>query len=232
MIQHYSQNYCIRELIENYCTDEWKYLVRVNEETKLYDKDIRIFKEGDLATRLNILSKGKVKIHYRIDNAPEQIIRLASNGQILGHRAFGGDFKYSVSATTLTECEIIDMPLKLFLSLLKANSEFCFQFMMFFAEELKNTEQHIKLNKANNLQQKIAAAILSNIAAFGYDSLDEKVLAFTISRRDYASLSSTTYESVLRTFKIFNGMGLINIKGNKLEILDEVGLIKISSLDY
>ena len=68
--------------------------------------------------------------------------------------------------------------------------------------------------------------------AFGYDSKDKKVLNFTISRREYADLSNTTYESVVRTFKKFESMNLLNIKGKELEILNEAELIKISTLDY
>ena len=137
MKKHYSNKYCIRELIDNYCTDEWKFLVKENEEVLQYDAGVKIFKEGDKAKRVKILAKGKVKIHCKIDDDNQQILRLASDRQVLGHRAFGGDFRYSISATTLTECEIVHIPLKLFLSLLKANSGFCFEFMMFFAEELK-----------------------------------------------------------------------------------------------
>lgn len=231
MKKHYSEEYSIRTLIDNYCTEEWKFLIKENEERITYPKGVLIFKEGEVAKRIKILEKGKVKVHSTIEGDKEQILRLASNKQILGHRAFGGDFKYSVSATTLTDCEIVNIPLKLFLSILKANNLFCYYFMMFFAEELKNTEQHIKLNGAKNLPQRIAAAILDNIAAFGFDN-DKKTLAYTLSRKDFASLSNTTYESVVRTLKTFSDMGLLKIKNKQLEILNEAKLIEISTLNY
>ena len=181
---------------------------------------------------IKILNKGRVKVHSLMGNNKEQILRLATDKQILGHRAFGGDFRYSVSATTLTESEIVNIPLKLFLSVLKANNLFCYHFMMFFAEELKNSEQHIKLNGAKNLQQRVAAAIIDNVAAYGYVSESNHLLSFTISRQDYASFSNTTYESIVRTFKVFSNLGLIKIIGKKIEVLDEQKLIEISTLNY
>lgn len=232
MKEHYSQEYCVRTLMDLHCTEEWKYLIKENEKSLSFQGGVTIFKEGEEAKHVIILEKGKVKVHSLIDNEKEQIVRLASDRQILGHRAFGGDFTYSVSATTLTECELIYIPLKLFLSVLKANNTFCFHFMMFFAEELKNSEQHIKLNGAKNLQQRVAAAILDNIVAFGYNSIDHDTLDYTISRKDFASLSNTTYESVVRTLKSFNDLGLLEIKGKKLKILDEKKLIEISTLNY
>jgi CRP/FNR family transcriptional regulator len=232
MKKHYSEEYSVGTLIENYCTEEWKFIIKENEERITYPKGVTIFKEGDVAKRIKILEKGKAKVHSNIDDEKEQILRLASDKQVLGHRAFGGDFRYSVSATTLTECEVINIPLKLFLSVLKANNTFCYNFMMFFAEELKNTEQHIKLNGAKNLHQRVAAAILDNLSAFGYDPVDQQTLAFTLSRKDFASLSNTTYESVVRTLKSFSDMGILNIKSKKLEIIDEKKLIEISTLNY
>ena len=232
MKKHYSEKYSIRNLIDDYCTDEWKFLIEENEERIIYPKGVVIFTEGDVAKRIKILEKGKAKVHSTIGGTKEQIMRLASEKQVLGHRAFGGNFKYSVSATTLTECEVVNIPIKLFLSILKANNNFCYHFMMFFAEELKNTEQHIKLNGAKNLHQRVATAILDNIAAFGYDPVDQKTLAYTLSRKDYSSLSNTTYESVVRTLKAFSDMGLLKIKNKELEILNEEKLIEISTLNY
>ena len=232
MKEHYSQQYCVGTLIDEFCTEEWKFLIKENEERITYPKGVVIFKEGEEAKRIKILEKGKAKVHSTIDGEKEQILRLAADKQVLGHRAFGGDFKYSVSATTLTECEIVNIPIKLFLSILKANSTFCFHFLMFFAEELKNTEQHIKLNGAKNLHQRVATAILDNIAAFGYDPVDQRTLEYTLSRKDYASLSNTTYESVVRTLKAFSDMKILKIKNKQLEILDEDKLIEISTLNY
>jgi len=232
MKNHYSKQYCIGQLIEDYCTDEWKFLIKESEEVMAYEKGVTVIKEGEVANRIIILKKGKVKVFFSVEDKKEQILRLVSDKQIIGHRAFGGSFKHTISATTLTECEIVNIPLKLFLSVLKANSIFCFHFMMFFAEELKNTEQHFKLNKAKNLDQRVASAILDNLIAFGYSPKNKQRLAYTISRKDYASLSNTTYESIVRSFKKFSDMGLLKIVGKELDILNEEELLKISTLEY
>ena len=90
----------------------------------------------------------------------------------------------------------------------------------------------MKLKGEKNLPQRVATAILDNVAAFGYDSKDQSTLNFTLSRRDIASLSNTTYESVVRTLKKFSDTGLLEIVGKELKILDEEKLIEISTLSY
>ncbi len=232
MKPHYSEEYCVKELIDKYCSEEWRFLMYENSEILEYDSGVRIFKEGEAAKRIKVLQKGKVKVHTTIGKGKEKIVRLAREKQILGHRAFGREFKYSVSATTLTECEILHIPTKIFLDLLKANNLFCFHFLIFFAEELKSSEQQLKLGGANNSQQRVAAAMLENIAAFGYVSNENKTLEYTLSRKDYAELANTTYESVVRVLKVFNEKGIIRTKKKKIEILDEERLIEISKLDF
>lgn len=232
MKQHYSHKYCLQELIDKYCSDEWKYLIDEKKEVHTFIKEERIFKEGEVAKYIKVLKKGRAKVHTLIDDKNEKILRLAGDRQVLGHRAFGGDFRYSVSATALSKCEVLYIPLNLFMSVLKANSEFCFHFMMFMAEELKNTEEHSKLNGAKKLTERVAAAILDNLVAYGYDKKDKKMLSYTISRKDYAGLANTTYESIVRTFKTFDDMGVIRIVGKKLEILNEKKLIELSTLNY
>ena len=217
MREHYSQKYCIQELIDEYCSKEWKYLIEEKMELHSFSKGEKLFKEGEIARYVKVIKQGKVKIHTQIDNSSENLLRLAGDRQIIGHRAFGGDFRYSVSATALTPCEIKYIPLELFMSVLKANSEFCFQFMMFFAEELKNSEEHSKLNGAKMLTERVATAILDNLAAFGYDPTQKNVLSFTISRKEYAALANATYESVVRTLKNISDMGVIKLKGKKLK---------------
>lgn len=229
---HYSQKYCVQELIHKYCTKEWKFLMYENSETHYYDAGVTVFKEGDQANTIDIILTGRAKVHTSISPNKDNIVRLATDKQVLGHRSFGGDFYYSVSATTLSESKILHIPIHIFMDLLKANNAFCFHFMMFFAEELKSSERHFKLVGTSNLNQRVAAAILDNIVAFGYSVVDKNTLNFTLSRKDYADMANTSYESIIRIFKIFSDEGIIKIKGKELEILDENRLIEISKLEY
>lgn len=231
MKEHYSQTYSIDDLINKYCSDEWKARIDEKKEVFKFSQGDRIFSEGSVCTHIKILKTGKAKIHSEIENKKEQIVRLVSNKQILGHRAFGGNFKYSVSATALTDCTVEFIPLNLFLDVLKSNNEFCFYFMMFFAEELKKSERQIKLNGAKNLDKRVATAILDNLSAFGYDKKDKKMLAYTVPRKDYASMANTTYESIIRTFKHFSDIKVLNLKGKKIEIINEKKLIEISTVN-
>ena len=232
MRTQYSEKYKITDLIDQFCTKEWKLLMEHNQSSLKYDAEEKIFKEGEKANDIKILLKGKAKIHCKVGRENEQILRLASNNQILGHRAMCGKFIYQVSATALSDCQVLSFPMDLFLSLLKANNEFCFQFMLFFAEELNNSEKHMRLSKAKNLEQRVATAVLDNIAAFGYDKKNKKMLAHVISRKEFSDMSNTSYESIVRTFKKFEDQKILIYKKAQMEILDEKKLFALSLIEF
>ena len=206
-------------LLENYCTEEWRNLIEESKTSTTYPKGVKIFKEGEEAKRVKIIEQGKVKVYTTYDKN-ERIIRLAGDGQVLGHRGFGDDFTYSVTAETLSESEIIHIPIKLFQSVLKANNEFCYYMMMFFAEELRRSEQQMKDLTNMAVHQRVTKALCMNYKAFGFAPDDEGLLDFTLSRKDIAKMASTTYESVIRVLSDLDKRKLISIEGKSIRIND------------
>jgi len=72
-------------------------------------------------------------------------------------------------------------------------------------------------------KEKVAAAILTIINAFGFDKNDLSLLSFTPTRKDIASIAGTTYETVIRV--------LSNLEKSKI-IIQEGKAIRVLDLDY
>lgn len=202
--------------LKQYCSKEWIDFIEFHKSVYTLKKDNIIFKEGDDVKGLYIINKGKVKVFSNESTGKEKIFRLAGEGEILGHRGFGGDWVYPVSAKTYEETKLSFIPLNIFNLLAKTNIEFTYQLMMFFAEELRNSE-----TKINHLQVKnrVARAILYNYTVFGADKKDPQLLSFTIPRKDYASITNTTYESIIRTLKELSDEKIIQTSGKHIKIL-------------
>ena len=214
------------KLIERYCSPLWKQELETKKIRVEVKKGDYIFKEGDRLLALHIINKGKVKVFTSFEEDDVRILRLAAEGNVLGHRGLGGDFTYSVSAQALTDCSIVVIPLDFFLKMLESNNHFCYYFCMFFAEELKRSEQQVKDISHKRVVQRVAQAIAMNVQAFGYG--EGKELAYTLSRAEIASIAATTYESVVRALKTLAQKELIAIRGKSLDVLDEEGLVKIA----
>lgn len=216
------------ELVRNNCTPEWRSMADQNTTELSYKKGQLIIKEGLNADSIYMVKHGRVKVYSNYANGVEVIVRFATDGQIIGHRGFGEDFTFSISAVALSETTVYVLPRTIFENMLKANNMFCYYFMMFFAEELRRSER-MRRNQLNmTVKQRVAQAIRMNMESFGFEASDDALLAYTITRKDMASLASTAYESVIRSLAELQKEGIIKIEGKKLRITNREALCEMT----
>ncbi len=115
------------------CIPEWLPAIEHNRNNLTFKKGERIFSEGEEVNGVYFIYSGKVKVHKKWGEGKELIVRLATEGDIVGHRGIGGDPIYPVSATALEAVTVCYINLGFFLATLKANHEFLFELIMFFS---------------------------------------------------------------------------------------------------
>jgi len=98
--------------------------------------------------------------------------------------------------------------------------------MMFFAEELRDSERLAKNLPVKNL---VASALYTNYKVFGLENKKSTKLSYTLSRKDIANKSGTTYESAVRSLAELNKDGVIKIDGKAIHILDVERLKQMST---
>lgn len=203
--------------LKQHCTKDWQQFIDFHKSIITFEANSLIFSEGDEVKGLYVVNEGKVKVYSTEADGKENIIRLASDGKIIGHRGFGGNWKYPVSAKSYVKTTMSFIPLDVFNTIAKTNTEFTYQLMMFYAEELRLSEERNTLVPVKN---RIAKAILQNFEAFGADTKDPLKLSYTISRKDYASKVNTTYETVIRVLSELNKDKVIELQGKSIKILN------------
>lgn len=172
---------------------------------------------GDIVDGIYFIESGLVKISLnRFEE--DRVIRLAKEGDILGHRGFGGDLIYPISVTALSDIRLTFIPKDIFTQVIKSNPEFSYQLMMFFAEELKNTERRMQELLRMTVIERISTAIMFNLRSFGMD--ENNILNFTLNRRDMASLVGASYETIVRMLKKLEKQGIIKNIGKKIQIIN------------
>lgn len=211
-------------VLKKYCSDGWYDFIRFHSQILTYKKDEYIFRAGEKTSGIYIINSGKVKITAETGNSTERIIRLAADEDILGHRGFGGSWKYTVSAIALEDVELLFIPLKIFNAAVRGNPEFAYFMMMFFAEELRESE---RLASQLPIRNVIASTLFNNYKVFGFDKESKTKLSYTLSRKDMASQAGTRYETLVRTLADLNNEGVIKIDGKSIHILNLKRLEKI-----
>lgn len=183
-----------------------------------------ILQQGDPVVGVYSILEGKAKVVMQ-DHGDDRLIRLAGEGDLLGHRGFGGDWTYPITAIALVPTKLSFLPLHTFEVIAKTNPVFSYELMMFLAEELRASEEnHLMLPVLN----RVARTLMMNYRAFGFLP-DSNCLSFTITRKDIATHAATTYESVIRALADLAKHKVILLEGKSICILDLARLEMLGS---
>jgi CRP-like cAMP-binding protein len=170
---------------------------------------------------------GVVKVHKKWGADKELIIRFASQGAIFGHRGLGGNNVYPISATALEDGVICFVDIDFFESTLKVNTDFTYNLMMFFANDLQISEKKMRNLAHMSVKGRVAQALVSLRDQFGKN--DDGSINIELSRQDLASYAGATYETVFRVLNEMLKENLIKTSGKKIIINNREKLLELTA---
>ena len=204
------------------CLKDWLPALDANRKSLKYKKGELIFSEGEEVKGMFFIYTGRVKVHKKWEQGKELIVRLAKDGDIVGHRGLGSDNIYPVSGTALESTEICFIDLHFFNATLKVNQDFLYALMMFFASELKESEKKMRNLAHMPVKGRVANALLSLRSKFGENK--EGYVNINLSRQDLASYIGATYETVFRIMTELEEENAIGMDGKNIFIRNESSL--------
>ena len=199
------------------CLKDWLPAIDAHRKTFHYKKGEIIFQEGDPVTGVYFVFNGKVKVHKQWGDK-ELIIRFANKGQIFGHRGLGHNNIYPISGTALEPTEACFIGIDFFHTTLKVNHDFLFNLMMFFADDLQESERRMRNLAHMPVRGRLAQALLALEEKFGCTA--EGNIDIHLSRQDIASYVGSTYETIFRLMNEFIEEGLVEVSGKDILIKD------------
>ncbi len=173
-----------------------------------YKSDNILFFEGEMAMKLLLLLKGKVRLSKAFGgnkNLQKTLHTLNAVCFIAEYPALTGQ-SYPASGICVGECEILEITLKDFRAQIKQNSEFCFSLISSLCQKIGILERYITQGE-NSLSQNLANFLLENSANLP-------------SQRKIAEILNTNPQSLSRIIKSFKDLGIIATNKGKIIILD------------
>lgn len=201
--------------IKHGCFGEWLNKISSNKNQLWYKKGDYIFHEGEPIYGIHFIQQGGVKVATTSLHGREQIVRLAKEGQILGHRGLGRT-SYYFNSVALMDSLICFVENELFYDACMNCPTFAFNLIFFYASELRRAELRVKYQAQMNIREKVAMAFIYCYEVFGINP-ETKKLNISLSRQDIADLAGTTAEQVTRQLGDLENKKLIARK--KREIL-------------
>ena len=198
------------------CIKEWHPAIAANKTNIKVKKGDVIFKEGDPVTGIYFVFTGLVKVYKKWDAEKELIIRFAKEGATFGHRGLGNNTTYPVSAAAMENGVVCYISLEFFEATLKVNANFTYQLLMFFADELRESERKMRNLAHMPVKGRLAESLMALQKQFGTN--DEGFINITMSRADLASYSGATYETVFRMINELVNDGFISLSAKSIRI--------------
>jgi len=198
--------------------NEWKLSIENHRKNFLVKKGETIIKEGDPVSGVYFVNTGKIKVHKQWGDK-ELIVRFASNGAIFGHRGLSTKSAvFPVSATALEATSVCYIDLDFFMSTLKVNTEFALHLLMFFADELQESERKMRNLAHMSVKGRLAMVIIQLKEQFGLN--ERGYVNIELSRQDIAAFAGTTYETIFRMMNELVREDLISVNGKWIGIKD------------
>lgn len=193
--------------------------------TKSFKKGESIFKEGDNLNGVYCVRQGITKLSKLSSNGKDQIVKLATKGQLLGQRSVISNEPANLSAIAVNDMEVCFIPKEGIMNTLNSNPNFAVEVLRHMAHDLKEADDVIVNMSQRTVRQRVAEAFLYMKNNFGEDQ--DGFLNLVLSREDIANVVGTATESCIRIISEFKKEKFIKANGKRIGISNEKALLDL-----
>ncbi|MDE3742619.1 Crp/Fnr family transcriptional regulator [Maribacter sp. D37] len=187
--------------------------------TKKVKKGEALFEEGDKLDGVFCVRDGISKLSKLSANGKDQIVKLASKGEVMGQRSVIAEEYTNLSAVAVSDMEVCFIPKDSIVHTLNRNPDYAVEILRHMAHDLKEADDVIVNMSQKTVKQRIAEAFLYLKSNYGED--EQGFLVLTLSREDIANVVGTATESAIRIISEFKKKGMIKTSGKKIGVLNE-----------
>lgn len=187
--------------------------------TQIVKKGEAIFEEGEKLNGVFCVRNGVSKLSKLSANGKDQVVKLATKGEVLGQRSVIVEETSNLSAVALSDMEVCFIPKESIVNALHRNPNFTMEVLRHIAHDLKEADDVIVNMSQKTVKQRMAEAFLYLKNNFGED--DKGFLNLSLSREDMANVVGTATESAIRFISEFKKEGLLRSSGKRIAISNE-----------
>jgi CRP/FNR family transcriptional regulator len=184
---------------------------------KQYQKNERIFSEGDDGIGFFVVASGRVKIYKLSSEGKEQILHIFGPGEPFGEVPVFAGNPFPANAETLQKSTLLFFPKDRFVQLITQNPSLSLNMLAVLSMRLRQFTIQIE-----NLSLKEVPARLASYLIYLADEQQSNLeVTLNISKGQLASLLGTIPETLSRIFNRMSAQGLIQVSGRKIKLIDK-----------
>jgi CRP/FNR family transcriptional regulator, cyclic AMP receptor protein len=199
--------------------DPKKFLATIGEGRKVvaFPKKQTIFTQGDAADAVFYIQQGKVRLTVVSQIGKEATLGILGEGDFFGEGGLAGQPLRMGSATTMTDCELLQIDKKAMMLALHREHAFSDMFVAYLLTRNIRYEEDL-VDQLFNSSEKRLARILLLLAHFGKEGVPETLVP-KISQETLAEMVGTTRSRVSFFMNRFRKLGFIDYQaGDALQV--------------
>ena len=212
------------ELFQHLSAKDKKYLLKKSSVVE-YKRGDLIVKKGNMTSQLVLLVSGYVKVYAEFGEK-YRIIDVLKEGRIVDLLSVLGSDIYNLSATALSEVEILFFEKERLLEIISENTKF--RNYIFTATSIVSNRyvNFLAFQNNKNVVGRIAEALIYlSSKIYEADKFHQ-----TFTRKEMAQLANTTTETIIRIFSELKKDGIIEIENKIITIKKNEFLNKLSEI--
>lgn len=201
-------------------TDEELLSVASLSVPRRFPKGKAVFAEGERVEGFFVVVSGNVKVFRLSEGGKEQILHIIEPGGTFAEAALFEGGVFPAAAETLSECVLLFLPKRPFVSLLERNPRLSLRMLASLSRWLRRLADLADALSLRDVEGRFTRYVSEELRGRGIAPAAGAVYELTVGKAVLASRLGTVPETFSRTLKKLQEEGVIDVKGRKIRLLD------------
>jgi CRP/FNR family transcriptional regulator len=188
-----------------------------------------LFSDGEEARGFYVVLSGRVKLYKISPDGKEQILHVVSAPDAFAEAALFLEGTYPAFAEALKDSQLLFFPKRNFIQLIERNPQLSVNMIVTLSEYLKRFASLIEELSLKEVSSRIAKYLIDLSLKSTKESRNSVDLELDLSKTQLASKLGTISETLSRTLAKMKAKKIIEVKKNRVLILNREHLDKIAS---
>jgi len=188
-----------------------------------------LFAEGEEAKGFYVILSGKVKLYKVSSQGREQILHIVSAPDAFAEAALFLEGNYPAFAEALMDCQLLFFPKRDFIQLIERHPQLSINMIVSLSHYLKKFSLLIEELSLMEVSSRIAKHVIDLSLMASKEGKSPMEVELDLSKTQLALKLGTISETLSRTLAKMKAKGIIDVKKNRILILNREALEQLAS---
>ncbi|KJD33306.1 transcriptional regulator [Tamlana nanhaiensis] len=195
-----------------------------NGDEESYKKGDVIYEEGQHSNKVFLISRGLVKCNKLDEQGKYLTTALYKEDDLFGYNSINQTTPYQETATAMQDSELVALSKQTLEDVLDSNHKVTLELIQLLTDNITDVKDQLLQMAYSSVKRRTAKTLLKFAEKINRKPND----IIRVSRNDLASVAGVAQESLIRTLSSFKDLGLIEIEGRNIKVLDENKLHQVT----